>query len=71
MIGARIVRDTRPASIGEAIRFMTSAPVPFESMTGARPATFIPTVIRIGRTTATRDDLFIGAGVSSGLAASS
>ena len=38
-----------PPTIGAAIRFMTSAPVPCDHMMGRSPMNITPTVITFGR----------------------
>src|SRR5262249_1421972 len=40
---------TTPPTIGAAMRFMTSAPVPWDHRTGNRPARIVATVIIFGR----------------------
>ena len=39
-----------PPTMGAAMRFITSAPVPVDHMMGKRPMNMHPTVITLGRT---------------------
>jgi hypothetical protein len=41
---------TNPPTIGAAIRFMRSAPVPADHMIGSRPSMAAQTVMALGRT---------------------
>jgi hypothetical protein len=65
MINSRIVEVITPPTMGAAIRFITSAPVPELNMIGIKPASMTLTVIIFGRMrltapnmTASRKSLF-------------
>jgi hypothetical protein len=47
--------DNNPPTIGAAIRFMTSAPLPVAQSNGTKPINIVDTVINLGRTRRTVD----------------